>query len=77
MRRFMVVLFTFNCSGDVEVSKTLSIHGIKVELLFENHMEYLGHGVGYNAEMYCRKAVCEDMNKFILAQGGFLWQDLG
>jgi hypothetical protein len=41
----MVVLFTFSCSGDGELSKTLSIHGSKITFLFENDMECLGHRV--------------------------------
>ena len=53
----MVLLFIFDGSGDVEVSKTFSIRGSKTEYLFENHVEYLGHGVQYNTEMYCREAV--------------------
>jgi hypothetical protein len=43
----MVVLFIFSCSGDGEVSKTFSIYGSKTEFLFENHVEYLGHGVQF------------------------------
>jgi len=54
----MVVLFIFSCSGDDEVSKTFSIHGSKTEFLFENHVEYLGHGVQFQTELHCREAVC-------------------
>jgi len=53
----MVVLFIFSCSGDVEVSRTFGIHGSKIEFLFENHVEYLDHGVQCHTEMYCRDAV--------------------
>jgi len=53
----MVVLFIFSCNGDVQVSKTFSIHGSKTTFLFENHVVYLGHGVQCHTEMYCSEAV--------------------
>jgi hypothetical protein len=54
----MVVLFIFSCSGDGEVSRTFSIYGSKTEFLFENHVEYLGHGiVQFQTELHCREAM--------------------
>jgi hypothetical protein len=46
-----------SCSVAVVLLMTFSIHGSKTEFLFENHVEYLGHGVQCHIEMYCRGAV--------------------
>jgi hypothetical protein len=41
----------------VKWARHLVFMGVRHEFLFENHVEYLDHGVQYQIELHCREAV--------------------